>query len=704
MKIAILLPYKENYSPKYSGAVSIHVSNLLKFSKFKSTTFIYGNTKSNNYLTKNFYNINFKKNILSSNNKKYIKKFIDINKNKNVDLIEIHNRPSYFSAIKQNLNSKIIIYFHNDPLTLSGSKKKEDRINLIKNCDYIFFNSNWTKNKFFTNINEQNYLSKFGICFQSTKKSKVNLSSKQKLITFVGKLNEAKGYDVFGKAILKILDEFPEWKSTVIGDEPREKHIFNHKNLKILSFQENNFVLSVLKKSSIFVACSKWEEPFGRSSLEACSAGCATIITNRGGLTETTKHPIILEKLDAKTLYSSIKKLIKKPNFRKKIQKLNYNSFFLTHEYVSSIIDKARSNLFSEILHKSFNFNKNSKLKIIHITNFNHRYFGRLQYNTGIRINNGLIREGHNVLSISDRDIISYSRSFSDPSGENYLNKLVSKTIENFRPDLLILGHADRIDPQSLLDAKNKYSNLKISQWFLDPLSKHGPDFLKNKLRVLNKSKICDATFITTSPDALDFKIKNSFFIPNPCDSSLDHLENFRENKIYDIFYAISHGVHRGKLRTGKIDERENFIAKLKSLSNGVKFDIYGMFGREPIWGDNFLSNLSNSNMAINLSRGKPTKYYSSDRIAQLVGNGLLTFIDERTKYGDFFENDEMIFYKDILDLSEKIKRYKKDKKLGFRIAKKGHLKYHKYFNCSLVSKYIIERTFGSNSKFYWDR
>ena len=63
-----------------------------------------------------------------------------------------------------------------------------------------------------------------------------------------------------------------------------------------------------------------------------------------------------------------------------------------------------------------------------------------------------------------------------------------------------------------------------------------------------------------------------------------------------------------------------------------------------------------------------------------------------------------MIFYKDIFDLSEKIKKYKRDKKIASKIAKKGHLKYHKFFNSSLVSKYIIERTFGSNSKFYWDK
>ena len=84
------------------------------------------------------------------------------------------------------------------------------------------------------------------------------------------------------------------------------------------------------------------------------------------------------------------------------------------------------------------------------------------------------------------------------------------------------------------------------------------------------------------------------------------------------------------------------------------------------------------------------------------MGNGLLTFIHKNTKYSDFFNNDEMIFYKDINELSEKIKRYKKDVAVSKSIAKKGHLKYHKYFNSSLVSNYIIERTFGLNSKYLW--
>ena len=59
MKIAILLPYKEDYTPKYSGAVSIHVSNLIKYSKFKNTTTVFGNTKKKNYLSDNFFNVFF---------------------------------------------------------------------------------------------------------------------------------------------------------------------------------------------------------------------------------------------------------------------------------------------------------------------------------------------------------------------------------------------------------------------------------------------------------------------------------------------------------------------------------------------------------------------------------------------------------------------------------------------------------------------
>ena len=80
------------------------------------------------------------------------------------------------------------------------------------------------------------------------------------------------------------MNEFKDWSAIVIGDEPREKIYFNHERLKILGFQSHKNVLKNLEKTSISVVCSRWNEPFGRSSLEAASRGCGVIISNRGGL------------------------------------------------------------------------------------------------------------------------------------------------------------------------------------------------------------------------------------------------------------------------------------------------------------------------------------------------------------------------------------------------------------------------------------
>ncbi len=704
MKIAILLPYKEDYTKNYAGAVSIHVSNLLKHSVYKNDTFIYGNTNRKKFLSENFKNIKIISNILTSNNKKYLSKFIDLNKNNLPDITEIHNRPSYVNTIKKNLNTKIILYFHNNPLNISGSKNKNDREILLKNCEHIFFNSMWTKDQFFQDINQNYFLNKFSICYQSTKKEKVNLKKKKKIITFVGKLNTAKGYDIFGQSVIKILDKYPDWKSIVVGDEPREKHSFAHKNLKIFNFKENRFVLNLLKQASISVACSRWEEPFGRSSLEACSMACATIITDRGGLIETTQHPIILKKLDVNSLYSLIEKLIIDEKYRLKIQKLNYSSFYLSHQYVSNIIDNVRKKLLKIEIYKN-NFTKDSRFKILHITNFNQRHFGRLHYNTGKRINNGFTRLGHNVLTISDRDVTFFSKSFKDPTGSKSLEKHIMSNFDFFKPDVLVLGHADKVTPEILFDLKKKNKNLKIIQWFLDPLSKKGPDHKKNKDRILNNIDIIDSTFLTTSPDDLDFDMNNSFYIPNPCDESFETLKNYENNCFYDIFFAMSHGVHRGVLKKGKFDEREMFIKKISNKTPHLKYDLYGIDNNQPIWGDDFLKVISNSKMGINLSRGKPVKYYSSDRIVQLIGNGLLTFIHENTHYQDFFSSNEMIFYKNEGDLIEKLNKYSKDDKLRKLIAKNGRNKYHKHFNSTIVAKYMLSKTFNlvDDSKYIWN-
>ena len=105
--------------------------------------------------------------------------------------------------------------------------------------------------------------------------------------------------------------------------------------------------------------------------------------------------------------------------------------------------------------------------------------------------------------------------------------------------------------------------------------------------------------------------------------------------------------------------------------------------------------------MALNLSRGKPTKYYSSNRIASIMGNGLLTFIDEKVQMNDFFNKNEIIFYKNINELADKIKYYSKKEKVRIKIARNGKKKYFKLFNETKIAKYFIDVSLGNNSKLF---
>ena len=109
--------------------------------------------------------------------------------------------------------------------------------------------------------------------------------------------------------------------------------------------------------------------------------------------------------------------------------------------------------------------------------------------------------------------------------------------------------------------------------------------------------------------------------------------------------------------------------------------------------------------MGLNLSRGDAIKYYSSDRITQIVGNGLVCLIDEKTRYRNFFNDNEMVFYKNVDDLSEKISKISNDDRLRKSIASKGKKKYMKYFNSNLVADYIIDKTLNikNKKKYLWE-
>ena len=273
MKISILLPYKENFSPIYPGAVSLFVKDTANLSKYKKNIVVYGNTDYKKIFPIKYYNISLSKFKFQSKSKQYVDKFIKIEKDNPSDLIEVHNRPNYLSDIVKSLGKKnLVLYFHNDPLTMTGSKSINERKFLLKNCYKIIFNSNWSKKRFLEGMHDKFVNSeKLLVVFQSAKRITVNLKKKMKQITFVGKLNRSKGYDIFGKAVIKILTKYPNWKANVVGDEQRDKIEFKHKNLKNYGFIPHNKVINIYKKTSIAIVCSIWKNKSRSFFCRMCS-------------------------------------------------------------------------------------------------------------------------------------------------------------------------------------------------------------------------------------------------------------------------------------------------------------------------------------------------------------------------------------------------------------------------------------------------
>ena len=211
-KIAILLPYKEKYNLNNAGAASIWIKDYLKISELKNETIVFGNQNSNiKPLTPNYKNISLKKAFLSKNIY-YTNELYNFHLKNNFSIIEIHNRPeSLIYLIKKNINSKLIFIFHNNPIDMRGSSSVTERIFIAENTDQIYFVSNWVKEKFFEGL-PYKFRNNCNILYPAIEKPK-KFPKKENLIIFSGKLNSSKGYDIYGKAVIKILNEFPNWKA-----------------------------------------------------------------------------------------------------------------------------------------------------------------------------------------------------------------------------------------------------------------------------------------------------------------------------------------------------------------------------------------------------------------------------------------------------------------------------------------------------------
>ncbi len=323
-------------------------------------------------------------------------------------------------------------------------------------------------------------------------------------------------------------------------------------------------------------------------------------------------------------------------------------------------------------------------MKIVHVASYNYLKDGQTYYATDYKIHQGLVRNGHFVYPFSYRDNARCGNIFGSKSwGIGKTNKRLVNTCKNINPELLLLAHAEFITLETLQEIKTNNPNIKIAMWFVDALFNE-----RNVVNIKSKLPAIDALFVTTGGELLK-QFENGHtkvhFMPNLVDSSIDIHRNFeKDDGVLEIDFLFCGTDY-------KDPERTAFLQKISDELSSINAKFYGCLGNKPIFGNEYISTLGKTKMALNYSRRNDIELYSSDRIAHLTGNGILTFTPRIPKFETLYTEDEVVYFDTLDELIEKVLHYNHHTKESKLIASNGHKKALGSYNSSAIAKLIID-------------
>jgi hypothetical protein len=325
-------------------------------------------------------------------------------------------------------------------------------------------------------------------------------------------------------------------------------------------------------------------------------------------------------------------------------------------------------------------------MRILHVANFNLRKYGTDLYATDRKISVGMSRCGHFVYDFSYRDVCRNESLFRTTRlGAGQVNKKLVQACNRLQPDLLLLGHSELIQAGTLAEIKKQHPTIRIGLWYVDAL------FHREKTaHLFDRLASIDWVFATTGGEYLReyaTTTSSAAFIPNLIDPAVETGKAFTApNYDYDFIFCG---------RDENDQERQDFMEVLqREAGKHLRCAFRGCLGNAPVTGAAYLDFLGRSKMALNISRRNDVTLYSSDRLAQLVGNGLLTFCPKVPEMEHLFAADEIIYFDDLDDLLEKIVYYHSHDRECRAVAEKGWRRAHTCFSGERVCRFMLEILF----------
>jgi len=307
------------------------------------------------------------------------------------------------------------------------------------------------------------------------------------------------------------------------------------------------------------------------------------------------------------------------------------------------------------------------------------------------KLTNAAIRAGHFVAEYSDRAVARRAATWP----RRGLNLKAARRgflqmVDEVLPDLILLHFADHIDAESLDQARRLAPGVVLVDINIDPL----PD-PKTVARLERRKGSVDAMFVTTAgPGLKRFADDRSFvaFMPNPVDPAVETARVFEaEQTSMDLILPVGDDSPR---QLG--DQRpppSQIVAELGRRLPALRLATPGLSAPR-LRGLNYFEALQGARMGWALSRYSDQPWYASDRMAHMLGSGLLTLIDARSGFGQVYAEDEVVFYTGLDDLTSKLQALLDDDARARAMAEKGWRKTWAVFEVGRVFAYLLEQLY----------
>jgi hypothetical protein len=307
----------------------------------------------------------------------------------------------------------------------------------------------------------------------------------------------------------------------------------------------------------------------------------------------------------------------------------------------------------------------------------------------GRRLANGFIRNGHFVMTFSDRDSVKHALGIRSIGGMLASHRLM-ELARSVRPDLLCLHTFDLISPDTVHRIKKMLPGCRVAAVYCDALLDPA-----RSAQFGTRLDGVDFGFATTGGATLAklASICPVAFIPNLVDISIDNADAFAEpDKSTDVFCACGN--------TGPAD-RWGLIDELQRQRPAFRYSFFGRHKRNLISGESLFQAMKHAKIGLNVNQFEGD-LYASDRMAMYIGNGLLLATYRRSGFTRYFDENEMIFFDGAADLGEQIERVVAGDKIWRAMAERGYRKARKIMDGTKVTDFIARMTMGHGPPEGW--